>query len=151
MRDLNSNLKVVTAVLPTLSTDGVGALASASLDLAGYDSAMLILSMGAKHASDTINSTNKWTLLLEHADDDGTGVAGTYANVGTDDVIGVTPASGVLKVIDTSGEMSSQFQYGYVGGRRFIRATLTPAGTITNGSPVAITLVKGHPNLAPTS
>jgi hypothetical protein len=149
MRDLTSNVKVTKGVAPINSTVGVGALTANNVDLQGFISAIVELSVGAKHGSDTINSTNKWTLKLEHADDDGTGVAGAYGNVATADIIGATPSSGVVLTIDAENKMAQVYQYGYVGGKRFIKATLTPAGTIANGTPMCVNVLKGHPAKAP--
>ena len=40
--------------------------------------------------------------------------------------------------------------FGYVGGKRFLRVTLTPTG-LTNGGPVGVLINKGHPRHAPVA
>lgn len=151
MRDLDSALVVVEGINPVVQTVAVGALHTGNQDLQGYNGAVLAVHVGAKHASDTLNSTNKITVLLEHAEDDGTGAPDTYEAVAAADVQGVTPASGVVYTINDAAKCAQVFQCGYVGGRRFIRATLTPAGTIANGVPVAVEIIKGFPNELPVS
>jgi hypothetical protein len=149
MRDLYSNVVVVEGINPIVMTVAVGAKNTGSQDLQGFDGAVVAIHVGAKHASDTLSGTNKITALLEHADDDGTGAAGSYSNVAETDVVGVTPASGVVYTIDAAGKCEQVFQCGYVGGKRFIRLTLTPAGTIANGVPLAVEVLKGFPNYTP--
>lgn len=151
MRDLDSALVVVEGINPIVQTVAVGALDTGNQDLQGYEGAVVALHIGAKHASDTLNSTNKITVLLQHADDDGAGSPGDYANVAAADVQGVTPSSGVIYTIDDAAKCAQVFQCGYVGGKRFIKATLTPAGTIANGVPVAVEVIKGFPHAIPAS
>ena len=150
MRDLDSHLVVVEGINPIVMTVAVGAKDTGSQDLQGYEGAVIAIHVGAKHASDTLSATNKITCLLEHADDDGTGAAGTYAAVAAADVRGVTPASGVVYTIDDAAKCALATQLGYVGGKRFVKLTLTPAGTIANGVPVSVEVVKGFPAKIPT-
>ena len=149
MRDLDSQLVVVEGINPIVMTVAVGALNTGNVDLQGFDGAEVVLHFGAKHASDTLSATNKITFLLEHADDDGTGSPGAYAAVAAADVIGVTPATGVIYVVDAEADVAQVFQCGYVGNKRYIRATATPAGTIANGVPLAVEVIKGFPRQIP--
>lgn len=149
MRDLDSAIAVIEGINPIVMTVAVGALDTGDVDLRGYDGAVVALHLGAKHASDTLSGTNKITFELEHADDDGTGAAGTYAAVAAADVVGVTPASGVIYTVDAAGDCEQVFQCGYIGGKRFIKVTATPAGTIANGLPLSVELVKGYPSFKP--
>jgi len=150
MKDLDAHLSVVEGINSIAMTVGVGAKNTGNQDLQGYMGAVIALDVGAKHASDTLSGTNKITVLLEHADDDGTGSPGTYAAVAAADVRGVTPSSGVLLVIDHVDDTAQVYQWGYIGAKRFIRATLTPEGTIANGVPVCVMVIKGFPNTVPT-
>jgi len=151
MKDMDSNTVVVEGVNPIVMTVAVGAKDTGNIDMQGFQGALLVVHVGAKHASDTLSATNKITILFQDADDDGTGSAGTYANVDTVDVVGATPASGVVLTIDDAAKCSMVHQLGYVGDKRFIKATATPAGTIANGVPIAIEIVKGYPDYVPAS
>ena len=150
MRDLYSIVDVVTGITPVVNTSVIGAINTGSIDLKGYDSAMVVFEIG-DNGGDTLNSTNKFTVKLEHALDNGTGVAGSFVAVGDDDIVGGTQSSGVVFTIDAAAEDEATYRIGYVGGYRFIKVTITPNGTLTNGNPVAVNIVKGHPQLAPTS
>lgn len=149
MKDLYSNVVVVEGVNPIVMTVAVGAKDTGSQDLQGFDGAMVAIHAGAKHASDTLNSSNKITCLLQHADDDGTGAAGSFSNVASTDVVGVTPSSGVILTIDDAAKCAQVVQCGYIGGKRFIKLTATPTGTIANGVPIAVEVVKGFPSYVP--
>jgi len=151
MRDLDSNIVVVEGVNPIVMTVAVGAKNTGDLDLQSFGGAVVVVHVGAKHASDTLSATNKITVLVEDADDDGTGAAGTYAAVDTIDIVGATPASGVVLTIDDAAKTAMVHQFGYVGDKRFLKVTATPAGTIANGVPIAIELVKGFPAYVPAS
>ena len=88
----------------------------------------------------------KVEMIIDHADDDGTGAAGTYAAVAIADVIGPTSVtSGV--VASTTGD-ESFLEVGYKGGKRFIRVTLQPTA-LTNGGPISAMVIKGVPRHAP--
>lgn len=150
MRDLDAHISVVEGVNSYAMTVGGGAKDSGNQDLQGYNGAVIALDVGAKHASDTLSGTNKITLLLEHAEDDGTGVPGAYEAVAAEDVRGGTPVAGVLQVIDHVDDTAQVYQFGYIGPRRFIKTTLTPAGTIANGVPLCLMVIKGFPNYIPT-
>jgi len=151
MKDMDSTTVVVEGINPIVQTFAVGALNTGNIDTQGFDGALLVVHVGAKHASDTLNSTNKITILFQDAEDDGTGAPGSYANVDEVDIVGATPASGVVLTIDDAAKCAMVHQFGYVGDKRFIKATATPAGTIANGVPIAIEIVKGYPNYVPAS
>lgn len=149
MRDMDSNNVAVQGIAPIVMTFALGAQNTGNVNLQGFDGALVELNLGAKHASDTFNSTNKITFLVEHADDDGTGSPGAYASVAAADVIGVTPSSGVVHTVDAVGKLAQIVQFGYVGNKMFLKVTATPAGTIANGLPLAVTVIKGYPRRVP--
>lgn len=149
MRDLHNNVHAANAIAPQTVTTAGGAIVSGNLDLAGFLSAEFVVAIGA--SGDTLSSTDKLSVKLEHAPDDD-GVPGTYAAVTGTDVLGAVPdADGVLVTVDDPAEDDRAVRFGYVGSRRFLKVTVTPAGTHTNGTPVAVVLVKGHPLSAPVA
>lgn len=145
MKDTYNHFVPVQAVEPILQLVGT-THAAVEVDLAGHNSALILWNVGSKNAGDTLNSTNKFSLKLEHADDSATpGTAGDYANVAAADVLGGdTPASGVVKTVDAEADCDQIYKIGYVGGKRHIKLTLAAAGTIANGTIMSVTVLKGH-------
>lgn len=153
MRDLHHNIKIVSAILPQVVTSAGGAVSSSDdvLDLAGFGSAEIIVDVGA--SGDTLSGTVKLTVSVQHADEDAStpDTAGTYAAVTTADLLGATSSSGDVLVIDDPAEDSAAYSFGYIGTKRFLKVTVTPGGTHTNGTPLGVVLVKGHPDSAPVA
>lgn len=148
MKDLYSNIKPTKIVAPIVGTNGSAPSAVADIDLAGYDSAVLCWEVGLE--AGTLSGTLYWTLKLEHADDDGTGAAGSYSNVAAADVQGVTPSSGIVFTVDDPAEDETVLCCGYVGGKRFLKVTIAETGA-TSGLPQSVLLIKGHPIDAPVA
>jgi len=142
MKDLYNHLKVVQLVDPVVGTNSGAPSAVSDIDLAGFNSAVLLWTVGTEGS--TLSGSNYWTLKLEHADDDGTGVAGSYSNVAAADVQGVTPSSGIVATVDDPAEDDTVYKIGYIGGKRFLKATIAETGTGPD-LPQALLLIKGHP------
>lgn len=150
MIDANGKSVLVNAITPQVITSGGGAKNSGNLDLRGFRGALVGVAFGA-NGGDTLSGTNKFTVLVEHAEDAGADTPGDYASVGTDDVVGVTPASGIVITVDDAAEDDKVYQFSYVGDRRYLKVTVTPAGTLTNGNPVAVSLIKTDPLYVPAA
>jgi hypothetical protein len=144
MKDLYSNVKAVAVLDPISCTNGDSHVVE--VDLAGFGSALIGFHVGL--TGSTLGSSNYWTLTLTHADDDGTGVAGDYANVEAKDVLGVTPSSGICITVDADAEDNTLYTFGYVGGKRFITITIAETGTGPT-IPLSAFVIKGHPQDAP--
>ena len=145
MRDLHNNIAHVAAVTP--QTIAGSNLVSGNIDLAGFNAAEVVAYLGdIDELGGSPVGDAKVQMLLEHADDDGTGSPGTYANVALRDVLG--PSAVTAGIVATSTTDNGFLEVGYVGGKRFIRATLVPTG-LTNGGPVAAWVVKGNARHAP--
>lgn len=150
MKDLFSNIETLTAaaILPVVGANG-SAPAALEVDLAGFNSATILILVGAEGS--TLSGSNYWTWKLEHADDSATpGVAGSYADVAAADVQGVTPASGIVCTVDDPTEDNAIYKIGYIGGKRFIKITPAETGTGPN-LPQAVVVIKGHPLDAPVA
>jgi hypothetical protein len=145
MKDLHSNIKPVGVFDPI---DISATQAAVEVDLAGFNSAEILWYLGIE--AGVLSAALGWTLTVTHADDDGTGVAGSYSNVAAADVLGVTPASGVCITIDDTDEDSKLYRFGYVGGKRFIKLLISEVGA-TTGMPQCLIVIKGDPQDAPTS
>jgi len=124
MKDLYNNLAFTKVLDPVSLADGDSM--ETVVDLADFNSAVVIWHCGISGAA---GESNYWTCTLQHADDDGTGSAGDYANVAAADVLGVTPASGVVFTMDDESDEDSQiYSCGYVGGKRFLKVKLDEQG-----------------------
>lgn len=145
MKDLHSNIKPVAIIHPVVvSATGN----SGDVDLAGFNSCEIIVDAGVD-AGAGLDANNKLVFTLTHADDNGAGAAGSYANVAADDVIGVTPAAGVVLTIDSTDEDNTLYRIGYIGGKRFVKLTWTETGNVS--MPMSVSVIKGNPLDTPTS
>lgn len=139
MKDLYNKIIAEQSIAPVVGTNG-GAPAEVVVDLAGCNSAVFLISTGVE--AGTLDGSNYWTFTMTHADDDGTGVAGSYSNVAAADVQGVTPASGVVLTLDANGETPQICKIGYIGGKRFVKITPGESGTAQN-LPQEVITIKG--------
>lgn len=153
MRDLHNNINVTQELAPTLitTTDQV----VTDVDLSGYESAEFVVSCGVSG-----DAAPDFQIKVEHSDD-GT----TYTNCDASDLIGVTSiSSGIISdaaaVFDdgTNGHdigsgdgTAHSFNFGYIGGKRYVQVTIDEDGTNTNGTTFNIISIKGHPKHAPVS
>lgn len=150
MRDLASKLAASQILGPvTIAADST----PADIDLQGYDSATIFIGVGA--GGITFDTTNKIEFVLTHADDNGSGAAGTYTNVAVTDINGAgaptTVTNGIVKALTAAHASADVTEIGYVGGKRFIKFLADFSGTHGTGTPLSILLVKGHPRLAPAA
>lgn len=126
MRDLHSNILAIAAHAPAV----VSATASgASADLQGFKSAAIVVNTGA------IAGAGDFAASVEESDNDSDWTAVVAA-----DLLGAA-------LPDTLAA-ASVYQIGYRGTKRYIRVPLTKAG----GTSIAagVTVIKGHPDNAPT-
>lgn len=147
MKDNYNNLEITQAIFPVLILDAT-VPSAAEVDLQGFNSATVEISVGLKSAD-----TGTITFTLTHADDDGTGSAGSYSNVAAADVLGVTPSSGVVFTIDLDDDDTTSLvqKIGYVGGKRFIKITVAEVGSNATGVIAGVNVVKGHALDAPVA
>lgn len=143
MRDLYNQSKAV-ALLHSVVVDATASISD--IDLKDFNSALLLIDLGLD-AGTGLSGSHKLVFTLQHADDDGTGVAGSYADVETKDMLGVTVSSGVILTVDSTSEDETLYSFGYVGGKRFLKLTYTETGTVS--CPMTIILVKGHGTFKP--
>jgi PHD/YefM family antitoxin component YafN of YafNO toxin-antitoxin module len=135
MKDLYNHIEFVQAIKPVLVLDNT-VPAAAIVDLAGFNSAVIELSVGLKSAD-----AGTITLKAEHSD------TSSFANVAAADMQGVTPAEGVIYTIDTDSDDSTSriVKFGYVGGKRYLKLTIAEGlGANANGVILGVTVVKGH-------
>ena len=145
MRDLYNNVLPVRAL--QIQTITAGALNTGDVDLQGFESAQVVVEFGdIDEMGGSPVGAAKIDVRLEHADDDGTGSAGAYSDAVLSDVVGPTSVTSGVVASPTTDVVPLRF--GYVGGKRFLRVTLTPTG-LGNGGPVGVLVLQGHPQHAP--
>lgn len=137
-RDLHNNVHPIPAIAPAAARIDNAAIVSAILDTAGYESAELVIITGTN--TDT-NAT--FSVLIEDGDNasltDNAAVADTFL-LGTEALAGFTYADDV-----------ECRKIGYVGGKRYVRATVTPAGNDSGNIFLAAVWILGHPHNSPTA
>ena len=137
MRDISNRTKSVNTVDPkviTSDTNGTG------VDLQGFESAMVVFTVGIE--GDTLSSSVKFEIHLEHSDDNSSFSAVTAS---TDVTEGSVNRDGTFVTLDDSAESPSIHQIGYIGGKRYIRAVVDATGSHSNGTPMACVVVLGNP------
>lgn len=128
MKDLYSNLAVVTALAPAVQA---AAVTGATIDLQGFGGAVFTLATGA------IAGAGDFGAELQHSD---TNTGGDFVAVPDDLVISNAPAT-----LTASGA----FKLGYRGSKRYVRLALTKeGGTSIAAGAVAIL---GQPAVAPVA
>jgi len=147
-QDLLNNIDPVVALAPGAGSADNTAIVSSILDTAGFDSSMLVIIAGALHAGAS------FTVLLQHGNAADMSDATSVTAEALTEELGV----GVSQSGITSAELSADFiaaqatqcfKLGYVGGKRYVRATITPAGGGATSYLAAVWL-RGHPRNAPT-
>lgn len=139
MRDSANNLHFKPAIAPVAALTNVNTpIVSTILDTLGYGSATLALVTGTETDA---NAT--FVVLLEESNDSGMSGAVAVADI---DLIGTELLAGFQ--FDDDIECR---KLGYIGSRRYIRATVTPAGNDAGNIFLAGMWVQGHPNSYPTA
>ena len=146
MRDLINNIsrdQVLDPVAVTADTE------TTTTDMQGFDSLIMSVLMG--DSGDILSGSLFTELILQHGDlangSDAVAVADTDVVLGEGGGI----SSGVFALIDAPAEDSAEFSIGYVGKKRYVRVAIDVTGTHTNGTPIGVVALKGHPSLAPVS
>ncbi len=137
MRDLVNNVHPVVAIAPAAAVADNTAFVSGWIDLKGYLSLTFLLIFGGLADADAT-----FTTLVEHSDEsDGSGSAA----VADAQLIGTEALASA-----TFADDSETRKIGYIGSKRYVRLTVTPAGNSGNAFLAAIALL-GHPKDAPTA
>jgi hypothetical protein len=147
MHNIVNNIGIEQSLMP--QTIQASALNSGNIDTQGVETLAIAVLVG--DIADTLSGSVRIDLKIEHADDDGTGAPGSYAACEDADVLNYTGlSSGKFQSIDASGKEEKRHVIGYCGGKRFVKATATPAG-LTNGGPIAMLTLKGNLSQLPVA
>ncbi len=136
MKDLASNIDVKRVISPVSVADNTAQVGQI-IDRRGFDSVTFLVATGSVADADTT-----FTVLLEESDDSGMSGGNAVADA---DLIGTEALAGFQ--FDDDNECR---KLGYVGGKRYLRLTITPANN-ASAALLAAVAVLGHPALAPTA
>ncbi len=137
MRDLYDNISVGQVVVPANATSTI---TSSAIDLQGFNSALVLFNIGA--AGDTLSGSKYWTLSLTECATSG----GTYTAVASTDT-----SEGINSITVALGQDQAAYKIGYIGSQRFIKAVVTPTGTMSTGTIIGIAALKGNPAYKPVT
>ncbi|MCA3255071.1 MAG: hypothetical protein INF91_05595 [Alphaproteobacteria bacterium] len=136
MNDMHSTITVRRAISPVSISDNTAAV-SQIIDLQGYKSLEFVIAFGSLADSDAT-----FTTLVEHGDAANLSDAAAVADI---DLLGTeAQASGQF---DDDNEVR---KIGYVGSKRYVRLTITPANNASAALLAAVAIL-GHPMVAPTA
>lgn len=117
------------------------------VDLAGYNSALVIATVGI-HAS--LDGSNFVAIELEESDDNS-----TFTDVAAANMLCESPAAastgGQFLLVDSTTEDDVIAQCAYMGTKRYVRAVVNVTGTLTNGIGTSVLVVRGHPASPPST
>lgn len=136
MRDLHNGIKCSAAINPAAATTNNTAFVSSIVDTAGYGSCEFVGILGSVADADTT-----LTVLVEDGDDSGLSDNGAVAD---DHLLGVEDMS-----LDFDSD-NKVFKIGYIGPKRYVRVTITPANN-TGNIFLAGAWIQGHPRVGPQS
>lgn len=137
MRDQANTLHPVPLIAPVAARTDNTPIVSAIVDRRGFEAMTLVLVTGTNTDA---NAT--FAVLVEDGNDPALADAAPVADiflVGTEALAGFTFADDV-----------ECRKIGYVGGKRYVRATVTPSGNDSGNIFLAGVAILGEPALAPT-
>ena len=137
MRDLHNRINPKRAISPAAAVADNTPFVSQILDMQGYEAAELIIQLGALADADAT-----FTLLVEHGD---------AANLS--DAAAVPDAQ--LLGLETEGSFifsddDKCRKIGYIGNKRYVRATITPVNN-TGNIFLSATWLQAYPRNMPSS
>ncbi len=129
MRDIMNNIAVRRAIDPAVVTDNT-AQVSQIIDIQGFDSLAFLLTLGTLSDADATA-----TVLME---------AGDQANLSDAVAVPDEELNGTEALAGfTFADDNKTRKIGYVGGKRYVRLTVTPANN-TGNIPIAAVAVLSH-------
>ena len=136
LKSLMAKIKAVLMLAPvTVTATG----ASAAIDLAGFDSCMILVNAGTM----AFDGSNLLDLKVEHSDDNSAFVATAAADI----FEGEDMANGIAKKLDAAGDASAVHAIFYTGSKRYIKLAYTETGTVS--VILGVSAIKGHPRAQP--
>ena len=137
MRDQMSNIAPVQVLAPVAARTDNTALVGNIVDRLGFGSLTYLINIGANTDADVT-----FTVLLEDGDAADMSDAAAVADA---QLIGTEALAAFA-----FGDDNQMRKLGYIGGKRYSRLTITPAGNAGNIF-VSCVAVMGYPHIAPTA
>jgi hypothetical protein len=135
--DLMNNIDLKRGISPAATAADNTAIVSQIVDTRGYESATFVILTGSLPDADAT-----FAVTIDHGDVSNLSDA---ASVPTDMLLGTTALAGFTFAADDSVR-----KIGYVGPKRYVRVTITPAAN-SSASLIAGVWILGHPALVPTA
>ncbi len=155
MFSMGNDIKAVSALVPAIRGASAADFTGADVNRAGFDALSYVINFGAE--ADTLSGSVKFDIILEHADDNGSGAPGTYAAVAATDIVipnwatnMAFAAGGIVMTVDAAVESPAVGFVDYVGGKQWSRLKIDATGT-TTGQPISAEALLMKPNLAPVA
>lgn len=136
MRDMLNSINPVRAISPAAAVTDTTAFVSQIIDVKGYDALTFVILTGSLADADAT-----FTVLVEHGDNSALSDA---AAVDDKELVGTEALASFTFAHDDATR-----KVGYVGNKRYVRLTVTPAANTGNAF-VAATAILGHPAQQPT-
>ncbi len=115
----------------------------ASVDISGFDSVLVLISIGA--GGITFTGSNKVEFKLTHSDDDS-----SYSAVAQADIKGATVGTGgIIKSLIAAHATADVTRVGYHGGKRFLKLLADFGGTHASPTPMSATVIRANPHIGP--
>jgi hypothetical protein len=153
-RDLHSHIKAVLHVAAQAIT--ATNTPSTGVDLAGFDSAEFLISLGT--ISNIAGSpTPSWTFKLQDSDTsnasfvDVTDASLVLVGSAKTPVTAPDSSTGVFLTVDAASEDAAVYRVGYVGKKRYVRVVATASAEAPGSTPYSVIAILGNPALKPTA
>jgi hypothetical protein len=141
MKDLYNRLKAVTRVVePQVQTNSDTAIVSQIIDLQGYDALLFLIQTGTLTDANVVVSVKVEDGDVSNLSD---AAAVAAAQLQLDSAMAATPASTFQAAFDFAGDLKT-YKVGYMGNKRYVRLTITPAGNDAGAIPIAVAALLGH-------
>lgn len=137
-RDLHNNIHPLVGIAPVAARTDNTAVVSTIVDTAGYGSCEFVIVTGTNTDADVT-----FTVLVQ---DGNASNLSDAANVPDEQLLGTETLASY-----TFSDDAETRKIGYVGGKRYVRVTVTPASNDAGNIFLAGVWLLGHPANAPTA
>lgn len=136
MRDMMNHIHVLAGIAPAVVTDNT-AQVSAIIDVRGYDALTWLINTGTLSDADATLA-----VTMDH---------GEAANLSDAAAVAATDLVGTLALAGaTFADDGETRKVGYIGTKRYVRLTITPANN-TGNIPISAMALLGRPSRQPTA